>query len=83
MQIVLKGKRGSQWFDLKTVRGCEQNSRFFTMNSTLRIRFHELKIFMNFYEFVHTNFVFVAKLRIHSYEFVRVFSMLCWEWPVL
>ena len=39
-----------------------------------------LQIFMN--SFTRTSFLF-AKLRIHSYEFVRVFSMLGCEWPVL
>ena len=64
IQIVLKGKHRSQWFDLKTQFVDANKIRdFFTMNSNLRIRFHELKI--------------------HSYEFVRVFSMLCCEWPVL
>ena len=48
---------------------------FFTMNSELRIRLHELKVkcgnfvFANFYEFVHTNFVFVRKT---SNLFVRI-----------
>ena len=44
--IVLKGKRGSQWFDLKTQFVDANKIRdFFTMNSNLRIRFH--KIIMN------------------------------------
>ena len=45
IQIVLKGKRGSQWFDLKTVVDANKIRDFFTMNSNLRIRFH--KIIMN------------------------------------
>ena len=39
-----------------------------------------LRIFMN--SFTRTSFLF-PKLRICSYEFVRVFSMLCCERPVL
>ena len=71
IQIVLKGKRGSHWFDLKTqfVDG-NKISDFFTMNSNLRIRFHELKMkYFRFYEFVHTNFIFVRKT---SNLFVRI-----------
>ena len=45
IQIVLKGKRGSQWFDPKTQFVDANKIRdFFTMNSNLRIRFHELKM---------------------------------------
>ena len=44
IQIVLKGKRGSQWFDLKQFVDANKIRDFFTMNSELRIRFHELKI---------------------------------------
>ena len=86
IQIVLKGKRGSQWFDLKKQFVDANKIRdFFTMNSNLQVRFHELKMkwqhrFTN--SITRTSFLF-AKLRIHSYEFVRVFSMLCCEWPVL
>ena len=40
-------------------------------------------VFRNFYEFIHINFVLSRKLQIHSYEFVRVFSIFCCEWPVL
>ena len=66
IQIVLKAKRGSQWFDLKQFVDAKKIRDFFTMNLELRIRFHELKgsgnfVFANFYEFIHTNFVFVRK----------------------
>ena len=44
IQIVLKGKRGSQWFDLKQFVDANKIRDFFTMNSELQIRFHELKI---------------------------------------
>ena len=55
---------GLQWFDVKQFVDANKIHDFFTMNSKLQIRFYELKmnfIFMNFYEFVHTNFVFVCK----------------------
>ena len=43
IQIVLKGKRASQWFDLKKQFVDANKIRdFFAMNSNLRIRFHEL-----------------------------------------
>ena len=67
---VLKAKRGLQWFDLKQFVDVNRIRDFFTMNLELRIRFHELKMkFSNFYEFVHTNFVFVRKT---SNLFVRI-----------
>ena len=43
-QIVLKAKRGSQWFDLKQFVDANKICDFFTMTSELRIRFHELKM---------------------------------------
>ena len=44
---------------------------FFTMNSKLQIRFHHLKMKwkLHFYEFVHTNLIFVHKT---SNLFVRI-----------
>ena len=44
IQIVLKGKRGSQWFDQKQFVDANKIRDFFTMSSKLRIRFHELKM---------------------------------------
>ena len=44
IQIVLKGKHGSQWFDLKQFVDVNKICDFFTMDSKLRICFHELKI---------------------------------------
>ena len=73
----------------ETVRGCEQNSWFLyhefrITNLILWIKnivvTSFLRIFMN--SFTQTSFL-LAKLQICSYEFVRVFSMLRWEWPVL
>ena len=54
------------------------------MNSFSRIKNEEVTSFLRIFtnSFTRTSFLF-AKLRIYSYEFVRVFSMLCCEWPVL
>ena len=76
MQIVLKAKRGSQWFDLKQFVDMNKIRDFFTMKLELRICFHKLK------NEVVTSFLF-AKLQICLYDIVRVFSMLCCKWPVL
>ena len=73
----------------ETVRGCEQNlwflyHQFGITNSFSWIKNEVvtsfLRIFMN--SFTRTSFLF-AKRWIYSYEFVRVFSMLRCEWPVL
>ena len=43
MQIVLKRKHGSQWFDLnKQFVDANKIRDFFARNSKLRIRFHEV-----------------------------------------
>ena len=82
IQIVLKGKCGSQWFDLKQFVDANKIRDFVTMNSKLQIHFDELQMKWSlcFNEFVHTNSVFVRK-TLNS--FIRIFSMLCCEWPVL
>ena len=74
----------------KTVHWCEQNSwflfyhKFKITNSFSRIKNEMVTSFLRIFtnSFTRTSFLF-AKLRIYSYEFVRVFSMLCCEWPVL
>ena len=70
-----ESKAWSQWFVVKQFMDANKIRDFFTMNSEFRIRFHELKwssnfVFANFYEFVHTNFVFVCKTS----KFVRTNS---------
>ena len=72
----------SQWFRLRNQKkqfvDAKNVRHFLAMNSKLRIRFTNSEwsdnfVFTNL--FTWTSFLF-AKLRIYSYEFVRVFSML-------